>query len=95
MAELNQDQIDTLLAAVKLLTVLAGAYIVFKGIRAYRKMPEPHLLWLVLGMLVLTIGAVSEGLALQGLGWSTNQSHVFEALVTLAGFMILVYSLVR
>lgn len=54
---------------------------------------QPTLLWLTVGMAVLTLGAVSEGAAYRGLNWTINQSHVFEAIVTVIGFLILVYSL--
>jgi hypothetical protein len=50
------------------------------------------LLWLTVGMAVLTLGAVSEGAAYQGLQWTLDESHIFEAVVTLLGFGILVYS---
>lgn len=94
MTELSQNQVDTLLAAVKLVTVIAGFYIVFLGARAYRRTRQRHILLLTVGLAILTLGAISEGLALQGLGWTTNQSHIFEAFVTLLGFLVLVYSLV-
>lgn len=94
MAELTQGQVDTILSVIKLITVFAGFYIVYLGFRAYRKLRQKHVLFLTVGMFVLTLGAISEGLALQGLNWSTNQSHIFEAIVTLVGFVILVYSLV-
>ena len=94
MTELPQAQVDTLLAAIKLLTVFAGFYIVYLGFRAYQKTKQRHILYLTLGMLVLTVGAISEGLALQGLGWSLNNSHIFEAIFTFVGFLVLVYSLI-
>lgn len=86
------DQTFAILSVLKLFTVAAGLYIVYLGTRAYQKNPQRPLLWLVVGILVLTLGAISEGAAYQGLNWSLDQSHVFEALVTLLGFGILVYS---
>lgn len=94
MTELSQDEVEALLAIVKLITVFAGLYIVFLGLRAYTRLRQRHVLVLTVGLGVLTLGAISEGLALQGLGWTTNQSHIFEAFVTLLGFLVLLYSLV-
>jgi hypothetical protein len=81
------------LSILKALTILLGLVIVYLGARAYRAQPRKPLLWLTVGIGVLTLGAISEGVAFQGLGWTLDQSHLFEAVVTLAGFGVLVYSL--
>lgn len=84
---------EVLLAIIKLVTVAAGFYIVFLGVKAWRKNRQKTILLLAAGLLVLTLGAISEGAAYQGLGWTLDQSHIFEAVVTLLGFLVLVYSL--
>lgn len=81
------------LSVIKTATVLLGLVIVYLAWKAWNTSRRRPLLWLTLGMLVMTLGAVSEGLAFQGLGWSLDQSHVVEAVVTLLAFAILVYSL--
>lgn len=81
------------LSALKLITVGLGFVIIYLGWKAYRTSHRKPLLWLTLGMIVMTLGAISEGLAYQGLGWTLDQSHLFEAIVTLIAFSILVYSL--
>jgi hypothetical protein len=82
-----------LLSALKSLTVLLGLAIVALAAKAFFASRRRPAFWLAVGMAVLTLGAISEGLAFQGLGWSLAASHVFEAFVTLAGFAVLVYSL--
>lgn len=84
---------ENLLVLLKLFTVAAGFFIVYLGWRAYRTNRQRTVLWMTLGMLVLTFGAISEGAAYQGLQWTLDQSHLFEALVTLMGFGLLVHSL--
>ncbi|HLE48291.1 MAG TPA: hypothetical protein VI818_08345 [Candidatus Thermoplasmatota archaeon] len=84
---------ELILVLLKFFTILMGFYIVLLGYKAYRKQPHGNLLWLTVGMGILTLGAISEGLAYQGLGWTLDSSHVFEAVVTLMGFGVLVYSL--
>lgn len=86
-------QNEYLLAVLKLATVAAGFFIVYLGMKAYRRGRQKSVLWLAVGIFVLTLGAISEGAAFQGLGWTLDQSHLFEAIVTLAGFSVLLYSL--
>ena len=84
---------ELVLSAIKLVTVVLGVVIVYLGAKAYRATRRRPLLWLTVGMAIMTLGAISEGLAFQGLDWDLNQSHVFEAIVTLVAFGVLVYSL--
>lgn len=81
------------LSVVKTVTVLLGFVVLYLGWKAYHKTRATHLFWLVMGMGLMTLGAISEGIAFQGFGWSLDQSHVLESVVTLAGFAVLVYSL--
>ena len=85
--------VELYLVMMKIVTALMGFYIVYLGLKAYGKYPSRTTLWLTAGIAILTVGAMSEGLALQGLGWTQDQSHVFEGIVTMIGFAILVYSL--
>ena len=81
------------LSVLKVITILLGFVIVYLGAKAYRQSRRRPLLLLTIGMGVMTLGAISEGAAYQGLGWPLEQSHVVEAVVTLIAFAILVYSL--
>lgn len=85
--------VELMLAAIKIVTAVIGFYLVYLGLKAYGKNPTRTTLWMTVGIATLTVGAISEGLALQGLGWTQSQSHVFEAIVTLVGFALLAYSL--
>jgi hypothetical protein len=86
---------ELFLVIIKFFTVLAGFYIVFLAFKAYRQRPTRNLFGLMVGMGILTLGAISEGIAYQAIGWTIDQSHIFEAVVTLAGFVVLVYSVLR
>jgi hypothetical protein len=81
------------LSALKLVTVLLGFVIIYLGWKAYRTSRRKPLFWLTVGMAIMTLGAISEGAAFQGLQWTIEQSHLFEAVVTLIAFAVLVYSL--
>ncbi len=78
-----------LLSIIKILTVALGA--VFLGItwRAYRRQPNRGMLVLFVAVVLMTVAAVAEGLAL---GLSLDEAHIIEGLFTLAGFAVLVYS---
>lgn len=90
---LHDDPTTLALSVLKLLTVALGFVIVYLGLRAYRGSRRRPLLWLTVGMAIMTLGAISEGVAYQGLDWTLGQSHLFEAVVTLIAFAVLVYSL--
>lgn len=81
-----------LLSIIKIATVVLGA--VFLGItwRAYRRQPNRGLLVLFIAVVLMTVAAVAEGLAFRAIGLSLDQAHIIEALFTVAGFAVLVYS---
>lgn len=87
------EQATLILTGLKVLTVALGFTIIYLGTKAYRATRRRPLLWLTVGIGIMTLGAISEGIAFQGLGWSLDQSHIFEGVVTLIAFGVLVYSL--
>lgn len=93
MTEIDADTAVLILSVVKLITVALGFVVVYLGAKAFRATRRKPLLYLTLGIGIMTLGAISEGLAFQGLGWSLEQSHIVEAVVTLIAFAVLVYSL--
>ena len=92
---LDEGTTELILVGLKLVTVVLGFVIVYLGAKAYRSTRRKPLLWLTVGMAIMTLGAISEGAAFQGLRWSLGESHLFEAVVTLVAFAVLVYSLYR
>lgn len=82
-----------ILSALKLVTVLLGFVIVALAWRAFRSTGRKPFMWLAIGLGLMTIGAIAEGAAFQGLDLSLDESHVIEAVFTLAAFGVLVYSL--
>lgn len=90
---LHNDPVTLTLSLIKLATVALGALVIYLGTRAYRASNRKPILWLTIGMGIMTLGAVAEGLALQGLGLTLAAAHIIEAVVTFAAFAALVYSL--
>ena len=93
MSWLDEQNTIILLSALKLVTIVLGFVIVYLGLRAWRSTRRKPVLWLTIGIGIMTLGAISEGAAYQGLRWTIEQSHVVEAVVTLVAFAVLVYSL--
>lgn len=81
------------LSILKTITVALGFVVVYLGVKSYRATRKRPIFLLTLAMAIMTLGAISEGLAFQGLHWTLEQSHLVEAVVTLAAFAVLVYSL--
>lgn len=81
-----------LLSILKTATVALGATFLWITWRAYRRQPNPGLAALLGAVILLTVAAVAEGLAFRAVGLSLDQAHVIEAVFTLAGFAVLVYS---
>lgn len=95
MTELSANMTVILLSTLKLVTVVLGSIVVYLGFKAYRASGRKPILWLTVGMAIMTLGAISEGAAYQGLNWGLDESHLFEALVTLVAFAVFVYSMYR
>ena len=93
MTLLNEENAIVILSGLKIVTIALGFVIVYMGWKAWRTSRRAPVLWLTIGMAVMTAGALSEGAAFQGLHWTLEQSHLVEAVVTLIAFAVLVYSL--
>lgn len=81
-----------LLSVIKIITVALGAVFLWITWRAYRRQPNRGMLVLFAAVVLMTIGAVAEGLAFRAVGLSLDQAHIIEGLFSLAGFAVLVYS---
>lgn len=81
------------LVVLKAGSVLMGLVLVGLAIRAYRKVRQQSFAWFAAALAVLTAGAFSEAVAYQGLCWPLWRSHIFEAVVTLVGFLLIVRAL--
>ena len=80
------------LSVIKLITIVLGFVIVYLGTKAYRNTRRKPLLWLTIGMAIMTLGAITEGAVSQGIG-RLDLAHLLEAVITLVAFGVLVYSL--
>lgn len=84
---------EVTLTVLKLATVaLGGVFLWFAG-RAWLKHRDCRMAALFVAMVLMTAAALSEGIAYRGIGLALDTSHLIEAIVMLAAFAVLVYSL--
>ncbi len=66
-------------------------FLYFTG-RAYLKHRSRSMLVLLVAIALMVAAAVAEGASLQILGLKLDEAHVVEAVLTMAAFGVLVYS---
>lgn len=82
------------LSILRGLAVLLGLTFLFYTWRAYLKHRSSALMWLWVAIAIMVLAAIIEGIAVQVLGLTLDQSHILESVVTLAGFSVLVMSVI-
>ncbi len=82
------------LSLIKVITVLVGVVFLYITGKAYAKTRSRSMAILFVAVGLMVLAAVAEGAAFQILGLSLDESHVVEAVVTLAAFMVFLYSIV-
>lgn len=82
------------LSIIKTITVAVGLVFLYLVGRAYAKTRARSMAVLFVAVGLFVAAAVVEGTAVQLLSMSLDQAHVLEAIVTLAGFMVLLYSVI-
>ncbi len=94
------SSVNITLSILKIATVALGFVIVRQGWLAWRATGRRSFFWLTAGIGTMTIGAIAEGVAYQGLqilgldaSLSLDRAHIIEGVFTLGAFGILVYSL--
>ncbi len=90
---LNGVEITLLILRVAAAILAAG--FLFITVRAYRRTKSPTMLLLTGAVLLLAIGTLTEGLAIQGLGMTIDQAHIFESMVWLAAMSLLLLSVLQ
>ena len=74
--------------------VVLGIVIVYFAVRGYRKTKSKSLLFLALGFLIVTVGAVAAGVLFELLNYDIVTVEAIQAATTVVGFLVIVYSIV-
>jgi hypothetical protein len=85
--------LDIALVVVKSAMLLLGGLITFLSLKAYRRTGSAALRALAAGFGLVTLGTILAGLGHQFAGVPLSQSVVVESSLTLAGFVVIIYSL--
>lgn len=74
--------------------VVLGIVIVYFAVKGYRKTKSKSLLFLALGFLIVTVGAVAAGVLFELLNYDIVTVEAIQAATTVVGFLVIVYSIV-
>lgn len=77
----------------KTITLLLGALITYFAYSAYRRTDARALGALSVGFGIVTIGALSAGVVDQVLGGPQRNALLVESILTMVGFVVILYSL--
>ena len=82
------------LRTFQVIIVVLGIVIVYFAARGYRKTKSRSLLFLGLGFLIVTVGAVAAGLLFEVLNFDLVTVDAIQAATRVVGFLLIVYSIV-
>ena len=68
--------------------------IVYFASKGYRKTKSKSLLFLGLGFLIVSVGAVAAGILFEVLNYDLVTVETVQAGITVAGFLVIVYSII-
>lgn len=83
------------LRAFQLMVVILGLVIIYFATKGYMKTNSKSLLYLAVGFLFVTIGAVSAGLLFELLDYGLTTVGAIQSAMEVIGFIVIVYSIVR
>jgi len=92
------ESADILLWAVlatRLASLALGSWIVIMAFKGYRRTNARPVGCLATGMTLITLGAFVEGILLQFLGWTANETHALESSLNVLGFPVILSSVRR
>ncbi|MHB1908475.1 MAG: DUF7521 family protein [Nitrososphaerales archaeon] len=90
MSYLNLD----VLRILQITIVILGIVIVYFAGKGYKKTKSKSLLFLALGFLLVTIGAVAAGLLFEFLDFDIYTVEAVSAASEVLGFILIIYSIV-
>jgi hypothetical protein len=78
---------------MRLIALFLGAFIVYLAYRGYRRNASKPLLYVALGFAFITAGTLLEGLMFVILGSDLLAAIAIEGLLTVMGFVAIIYSI--
>ncbi|MFB6071627.1 MAG: hypothetical protein ABEJ88_01520 [Halobacterium sp.] len=81
------------LVVAKLVTVGLGALVAYQAYRGYRVHGSEPMLYVAVGFLVISVGAVIEGVLYEVVGLTIFMAGAVQTTVVAVGMLIILYSL--
>ena len=82
-----------LLQIIKVVTVAIGVWIVRLLLRGHRREKSQSMLFLAIGFILITVGAIIEGILFEFFDYSLLEVNIVGSMVTLGGLIFVVYSI--
>lgn len=82
------------LRAFQIIIVVLGIVIVYFAVKGYRKTKSSSLLYLGLGFLIVTVGAVGSGILFEVLDYDIVTVEAIQSATRVIGFLLIIYSIV-
>lgn len=88
------DQLAILVIILRILVFVLGGVVVWLGIRGYQKTRERFMLFVAVGLILVTLGSFIEGVFFEFAG-RTNPAHALETSLSALGFLVIIYAVRR
>lgn len=83
-----------LFRAIQVAIFIVGIVIVYYSYRGYRRTGNKSLLYLSIGFVFIALGSAAAGLLFELLNYNLETVEIIEAGFRLAGFLLIVYSII-
>jgi hypothetical protein len=90
---IEYTQLFWIASIMRLIALFLGAFIVYLAYRGYRRNASKPLLYVALGFALITAGTLLEGLMFVILGSDILAAIAIEGVLTVIGFVAIIYSI--
>ena len=86
------DGLLTLVIVTRLLSLFLGAAIVVLAYKGFRRSNSKSMIFLAIGLALVTMGAFVEGVLFEFFGLDIILTHAIESTINVLGFLTILYS---
>ena len=86
------DGLLVLVIVTRLLSLILGAAIVVLAYRGFRRSNSKSMIFLAIGLALVTLGAFVEGVLFEFLHWDITLIHAVESTINVLGFLTILYA---
>jgi len=86
------DGLLFLVIVTRLFSLVLGAAIVVLAYKGYRRSNSKSMIFLAIGLTLVTVGAFVEGVLFEFFSFDINLIHAIESTINVLGFLTILYS---